>query len=154
MKVIFLQDVPRVGKKYDVKVVNDGYAINFLFPKKLATQATVKAEAELERRKKEIVIGKRVQEDLLIKNLEEIKNKTITIKVKADDKGHLFSAIHKSMLVEAMSKEYHAEIDEKFIVLQKQIKEVGEFEIPVLIKTAISGEVDKKSSFKLIVEKI
>ena len=100
------------------------------------------------------MIGKRVQEDLLIKNLEEIKNKTITIKVKADDKGHLFSAIHKSMLVEAMSKEYHAEIDEKFIVLQKQIKEVGEFEIPVLIKTAISGEVDKKSSFKLIVEKI
>ena len=51
------------------------------------------------------------------------------------------------MLTEAMEKEYHAKIDEKFIVLEKQIKEIGEFEIPIVIKT-------KKSSFKLIIEKI
>jgi large subunit ribosomal protein L9 len=146
MKVIFLQDVPRVGKKYDIKEVNGGYAINFLFPKKWATMATPQAIAELERHQKEIVIEREVQEDLLAKNLEEIKNKTITIKAKADDKGHLFSAIHKSALVEAMEKEYHAQIDEKFIVLEKQIKEVGEFEIPIVIK-------NKKSFFKLIVEK-
>ena len=147
MKVIFLQDVPRVGKKYDIKEVNGGYAINFLFPKKLATPATAQAIAELERRQKEIVIEREVQEDLLAKNLEEIKYKTITIGARADEKGHLFSAIHKNALVEAMEKEYHAQIDEKFIVLEKQIKEVGEFEIPIMIK-------NKKSSFKLIVEKI
>lgn len=147
MKVIFLQDVPRVGKKYDIKEINGGYAMNFLFPKKWATLATPKAIEEIERRKKEIVIEREVQEDLLMKNLEEIKNKTITIKAKADEKGHLFSAIHAKMLVEAMEKEYHAQIDEKFIVLEKQIKEIGEFEIPIVIK-------GKKSSFKLIVEKI
>ncbi|MEK7104537.1 MAG: 50S ribosomal protein L9 [Patescibacteria group bacterium] len=147
MKIIFLQDVPRVGKKYDIKEVNDGYAINFLFPKKWATLATLKAVAEVERHKKEIVIEREVQEELLAKNLEEIKNKTITIKVKADEKGHLFSAIHEKMIVEVMEKEYHARIDEKFIVLEKQIKEIGEFEIPILIK-------NKKSSFKLIVERI
>ncbi len=146
MKVIFLQDVPRVGKKYDIKEVNDGYAVNFLFPKKLATLATPKAQAELERHKKEIIIEREVQEDLLMKNLEEIKGKTITIGAKADEKGHLFSAIHKKMLVEAMDKQCHVQIDEKFIDLEKQIKEIGEFEIPILIK-------NKKSSFKLIVEK-
>ncbi len=147
MKVIFLQDVPRVGKKYDIKEVNDGYALNFLFPKKWATLATSKAMAEVERHKKEIVIEREVQEELLAKNLEEIKDKTITIKAKADEKGHLFSAIHEKMLVEAMSKESHVQIDEKFIALEKPIKEIGEFEIPIIIK-------NKKSSFKLIVEKI
>ena len=48
MKVIFLQDVPRVGKRHDIKEVNDGYAMNFLFPRKLAELATSKAIAELE----------------------------------------------------------------------------------------------------------
>jgi len=93
------------------------------------------------------VIEREVQEDLLIKNLEEIKGKTITIKAKTDEKGHLFSGIHEKTLVDVMEKEYHIQIDEKFIVLEKQIKEIGKFEIPILIK-------NKKSSFKLIVEKI
>jgi len=147
MQVIFLQDVPRVGKKYDIKKVNDGYAVNFLFPKKWAIMATPKAIAEIEMHKKEIVIEREVQEDLLIKNLEEIKGKSITIKAKADEKGHLFSAIHNKMIVEVMDKECHVQISEKFIDLEKQIKEIGEFEIPILIK-------GKKSSFKLIVERI
>ena len=52
MRVIFLQDVPRVGKKYDIKEINDGYAMNFLFPRKLAESATPRAVAELEKRNK------------------------------------------------------------------------------------------------------
>ncbi len=147
MKVIFLQDVPRVGRKYDIKEVNDGYGINFLFPKKWAMLATPKAIEEIERRKKEIVIEREVQDDLLNKNLEEIKDKVITLHAKADEKGHLFSAIHPKMIVEAMNKEAHAQIDEKFIVLEKQIKEIGEFDIPIVIR-------NKKSSFKLKVERI
>ncbi len=147
MKVIFLNDVPRVGKRHDVKDVNDGYATNFLFPKKLAEPATPKALAILEMRKKEITIEREVQENLLLKNLEEIKGKVLTLKVKADEKGHLFSAIHPKIIVEMMKNSHHADINEEFIVLEKQIKTIGEFEIPISIK-------GKKSSFKLIVEKI
>ena len=95
MRVIFLQDVPRVGKRNDIKEISDGYALNFLFPRKLATPATSKAVAELEQRKKEIVVEREVEENLLMRNLEEIKGKTITISGKANEKGHLFSAIHK-----------------------------------------------------------
>lgn len=147
MRVIFLQDVPRVGRKYDLKEVNDGYAMNFLLPRKLAIMATPKAVAELEMKKKEIVLEREVQESLLLKNLEEIKGKTVTIKGKANELGHLFSAIHKKEIIEAMKEQNHADIGEEFIVLEKPIKAVGEFEIPILIK-------DKKSSFKLIVEGI
>src|SRR3989344_764603 len=147
MRVIFLHDVPRVGKRHDIKDVNDGYAMNFLLPRKLAVFATPKAVAELELRKKEIIIEKEIQEDLLMKNLEEIKNKVVHIKVKTDEKGHLFSAIHGKEIVEAMKTEHRADIDENFIVLEKPIKIVGEFEIPIKVK-------NKKSSFKLVVEKI
>ena len=147
MKVIFLHDVPRVGKKYDIKEVNDGYAVNFLLPRKLAVTATSKAVAELEIRKKEIAIEREVQEDLLMKNLEEIKNKIITIKGKANEQGHLFSAIHKKEIIEEMKKQQHADISEEFIILEKPIKAVGEFQIPIFIK-------NKKSSFQLVVKKI
>ncbi|KKP86348.1 MAG: 50S ribosomal protein L9 [Parcubacteria group bacterium GW2011_GWC1_35_8] len=147
MKVIFLSDVPRVGKKYDTKEVNDGYAMNFLLPRKLAVLATPKALAELEMHKKEIAIEREVQEDLLMKNLEEIKGKAIVLKGKTNELGHLFSAIHKKEIVTAMKEQNRADISEEFIILDKPIKGVGEFEIPISIK-------GKKSSFKLIVEKI
>ncbi|MFH1201010.1 MAG: 50S ribosomal protein L9 [bacterium] len=154
MKVIFLQDVPRVGKKYDIKEVNDGYAMNFLLPRKLAEMATPKAITLLEMCQKEIVIEREVQESLLLKNLEEIKDKTIIIKAKADEKGHLFSGIKSKEIVEEMKTQHHADIAEEFIVLEKPIKEIGEFEIPIEIKTTAGGGASKKSSFKLIVEKI
>lgn len=147
MRVIFLQDVPRVGRKHEVKEISDGYAVNFLFPRKFAVSATPRALAELERRKKEIVVEREVQEDLLMRNLEEIKGKVVHIKAKTDDKGHLFSGIHKKEIVEAMRAEHHADLAEEFIALEKPLKETGEFDIPIEVK-------NKKSSFKLVVEKI
>lgn len=147
MKVIFLHDVPRVGKKYEVKEVNDGYAMNFLFPKKWAERATPQAVAELDKRQKEITIEREVQEDLLMKNLEEIKDKVVHLKGKADEKGHLFSGIHTKELVAALKDEHRADIAPEFIMLEKPVKQIGEFEIPISIK-------NKKSSFKLVVEKL
>jgi large subunit ribosomal protein L9 len=147
MKVIFLKDVPRVGNRYDVKEVNDGYASNFLLPRQLAVMATPKAIADLEMHKKELEVSRKVQLELLLKNLEEIKNKTLHMKGKTDEKGHLFSGIRRRDLVEAMKSEYHADIDEGAIKLEKPIKEVGEYEVPIEIQ-------GQKSSFKLTVEKI
>lgn len=147
MKVIFLKDVPRVGKKNDVKEVNDGYASNFLLPRNLAIMATAKALAELDLKKKEVIVEREVQEELLMKNLEEIKGKTVIIKGKANEKGSLFSSIHKKEIIDTMSKLHRAVVNEEFIILEKPIKEIGEFEIPIEIK-------GKKSFFKIIVESI
>ena len=146
MRVIFLRDVPRAGNRHDVKEVNDGYAVNFLFPKKLAEPATPRTLADLEKRKKEIIVEKKIQEELLDRSLAEIKDKTIHLQGKANERGHLFSAIHKKEIVEALASELRATIGEEFIILNKPIKELGEFEILVEIK-------NKKSSFKLVVEK-
>ena len=144
--MIFLKDVPRVGKRHDVKEVNDGYAVNFLLPRRLAEVATPQAIKQLEERKQAIEIERKVEENLLMRNLEEIKGKVLHMKGKADEKGHLFSGIHAKELVGAMRVEHHADISEEFIALDKPIKQVGEFEIPIKIK-------GKKSSYQLVVEK-
>jgi large subunit ribosomal protein L9 len=147
MKVIFLKDVPRVGKKNDIKEVNDGYATNFLLPRKLAEIATPKAVKELEIKNNQVKVERMVQDELLTKNLEEIKNKVVTIEAKAGEKGSLFSSIHKKDIAEMMYKQHHIQIDEEFIALDKPIKVTGEFEINLSIK-------NKTSSFKLIIKAV
>jgi len=144
MKVIFLKDVPRVGKKYDIKNVPDGYANNFLIPRKLAIIATKEAEKELQMRQKEILVEKEIRLDLLIKNLEDIKDKVVHIKAKADAGGNLFSGIHKAEIVEAMQNEHHAFISPDSIVLDKPIKKTGEYEIKISIS-------NHSSSFRLVI---
>lgn len=146
MKVIFLKDVPRVGKKHEVKEVNSGYAMNFLFPHKFAEPATPKALLELDMRRNIIEVEREVQEELLIKSLEDIKGKVAHIRANADAKGHLFKGIHAKEIADALLSEHRASISPEFIALDKPIKELGEFEIPIQIR-------GKKSSFKLIIEK-
>lgn len=147
MKVIFLKDVPRVGKKYDIKEVNDGYAMNFLLPKKLAELATPQAIALLEERKKKIALEREMEMHLLLNHLKEIKGKTVHLSAKADENGHLFSGIKTRDLEDALQKQHGAIIGEEFIMLEKPIKEIGEYEIPIEI-------MGQKSSFKLVVKKI
>lgn len=145
MKVIFLKDVPRVGKKNETKEVNDGYAMNFLIPKKLAERATSHALNTLEQKKKEIMLGKVIEEEKLLKNLSETKGKLVIIKGNANEQGHLFSAIHKNEIVEALKKQHNIETKEDFLMIEKPIKETGEFDIRV--------EVNEKSTvFKLKIE--
>jgi large subunit ribosomal protein L9 len=147
MKVIFLQDVARVGKRHDIKEINDGYAMNFLFPRKLAEPATPKAVADLETRKKNIEIEREVQTDLLLRNLQEIKGKVLHMKGRADETGHLFSGIRPRDIVDAMKAEHKADIAEGAIKLDRPIKEVGEYEIPIEMQ-------GKHSYFNLMVEGI
>ena len=146
MKIIFLKDVPKVGKKDEIKEVSDGYAINFLLPKKLGMVATAQSIAVIENKKKEVIVGSKIKEDLLIKNLESIRDKVVHISGKVNEKGSLFSAIHEKEIVEGLKKQHHAELDKDCIMLEKPIKELGEFVVPVKIK-------GHKTSFKVIISK-
>ncbi len=147
MKVIFLKDVPRVGKRNEVKVVNDGYANNFLLPNKLAILATPQAIKNLELKQKAIVVEKEIEENLLIRNLKELEGKVIHLSGKANDKGHLFSSVHKKEIIEALKSEHHIDIKEDIIILDKPIKELGEIKVPIEIK-------GKKSFLSLEITKI
>ncbi len=146
MKVILLKDVPKLGRKYDIKEVNDGYALNFLIPQKMVELATPGKLAEAEKKKKEFQIEKNQKEESLVAALKQVAGLELVIKVKASEKGHLFSSVHKKDIAEKMKRDYQVDIAEEAIILDEPIKSLGEFEILVKIK-------DKKTSFKLIVEK-
>jgi large subunit ribosomal protein L9 len=145
MKIVLLKDVPKVGQKYDIKDVPDGYALNFLIPQKLAALATAGKLTEIEQLKKSMAIQKEQEESELLKSLKALNGLELIIKAKASDKGHLFSKINKKDIIEKMKKDYNIEINEDCIILDEPIKEIGEFEIPVEVK-------DKKVKFKLVVE--
>lgn len=145
MKVILLKDVPKVGKKYDIKNVAEGYALNLLIPKGLAQIATPQAEKNIESMKSKDMVEKKVQGELLLKNLEVIKTLVLNIKEKANDKGHLFAGITKERLVEEIIKTARLNLDVDSIKLDKPIKEVGEHEVPVEV-------LGKSAKFKVIIE--
>lgn len=145
MKVILKKDVPKIGKKYDIKEVNDGYAHNFLLPQKLAEPATPKRVAEVMQMKQNVSIQKEIKDDLLVKNLTALKDVTITIKKKTNDTGHLFSGIQKAELVTELHKK-KVDLIETAIEIDKPIKELGTFQIPVELR-------GKKSHFTLVVER-
>jgi len=112
--------------------------------KRLAEMATPKTIQKLKERKEQIRVEKEIQHDLLLRNLEEIKDTEIHINAKADEKGSLFSSIHKKDIVEQMAKEHNISISEDAIEIDKPIKKIGEHQIDISI-----GK--NKSSIKLIV---
>ncbi|HBV01561.1 MAG TPA: 50S ribosomal protein L9 [Candidatus Taylorbacteria bacterium] len=144
MKIVLLKDIAGVGRKNDVKNVSDGYALNFLIPKKLATPGTPAIIAHAERMKSEQAKEREVQENLLFKNLSGVEGVKIELSCKASDKGHLFASIHKEAIVAELKKQTRIDMLPEFLQLDKPIKEVGEHKIGVRVQ-------DKTGGFTLVV---
>ena len=146
MKIILLQDVSKVGQRYDVKEVNNGFAQNFLIPQKLAEMATREALSRIEKVKEAAGLERKKQEELLIKGLDKIKGVTLNLKEKAAETGGLFSSVGKDKIVAEMKKQHNIDIALDHIILDKPIKEVGDYDI-------VASLGDKKVTFKLVIEK-
>ncbi len=144
MKVILMQNVPKVGKKYEVKNVSDGYAANFLIPNKYAVVATPEAERNINNLKKQMEAEKKIHDDLLMKNLRALAETKITIVSKTNDKGHLFSGIHRERIAAELEQQAHIQIPATLIHVEKPLKETGEHTIKV-------GEGDKTGTFVLVI---
>jgi large subunit ribosomal protein L9 len=138
MKIIFLQDVKNVGKKGQIKNVPDGYARNFLLVKNLAVIATPEAENKL---KKEEALKKEEQENNLgkLRQLaQDIKEKIVSIKVKAKD-SKLFGSITQKDIAAAIKKNGF-EIPEKAIE-HLHIKELGDREVKIDLGSGVNTHI-------------
>ena len=147
MKVIFIKNVPHVGKINDIKDQPDGYVRNFLLPKKFAVLATPDAIKKLERTLSEVRIGKEVQTDLFKKNLKAVDGMTVTIKAKTNGQGSLFKAIHEKDITEALRKEHQVRIAEEYVHIPTPIKSNGTFAVTIEamgIKETITVNVIKE----------
>ena len=140
MKVILLQDVKNMGKKGDVIEASDGYARNFLFPKKLAEQANgnnlhvLNAKKENERKKKLAEI------EAAQKLAGELKGKEITIKAKAGDNGKLFGAITNKDVATLVNAQFKLTIDKKKIVMET-IKIAGNYDIEIKLYPEVTTKM-------------
>ena len=133
MKIIFLRDVPRTGKKYAVKEVADGNG-RHLVAQKLAEPATKEVLARIQGKMATDATMKKVHTELLMKNLEAISGATITLRGKANEKGHLFASIHKDEVLAELKRSAHLDMHPDYVILDRPLKELGTYEIPVVIE--------------------
>lgn len=131
MKVILLQNINKVGKKDEIVEVAGGYADNVLFPSKKAIPATPKNVEALNRKISSTKALKELEHGLLESAIKSLPEETLTIKVKANEKGHLFSSIGEDEIVEALSQK-RINLSTKNIVLAKPIKEIGQYKIQIV----------------------
>jgi large subunit ribosomal protein L9 len=142
MKVILLQDVPKTGKKNDVKDVAAGFAQNFLFPRKLAAVATKEAIAKANERLAADMEALKLQKELLEKNLKSLVGAKVVLNGKANDEGHLYAKIHKDEVLSAIKNDLKLDIPESAIEMEKPIDKVGETILEVVgAKGTFSVEV-------------
>ena len=149
MKVILLENIKGVGKKDEVINASDGYARNFLFPKKLAIEANKGNLGNL-KAKKDLNEYKRNQEkEFAQKIAEQLNNITLKIKVKAGENGKIFGGVTAKEISENLNKQYNIEVDKKKIVLKETIKVLGTTNIDVKLfegvvaKLKVSTIIDK-----------
>jgi len=131
MKIILLQDVSKVGKKWEVKNVADGFAQNSLIPRRLAEAATGAAVKRAEAARADSDTKRVMGADALAKNLKKIEGARVEISAKANEHGHLFAAIHENDILKALKQKTGVEVAPEFLKIVHPIKTAGEHRIDV-----------------------
>ncbi len=145
MKIVLLQDVPKLGHKYDIKEVKPGYGRNFLIARDLAMIATKSALAQAETKRLELNKTLGEKRDKLSKEAKALEQATVKLTRRANGLGHLFDSIDENDLVEALRAQTSFDVETGWITLAHPIKEIGSHTIPV-------SHDEVKTSFQLVVE--
>ena len=144
MKVILLEDVKSLGKKGEVVNVNDGYARNFVLPKKLGVEATGKNMNDLK-------LQKANEEQFANEHLEaaqafakEMENDHVVVSIKAGEGGRTFGSVSSKEIATAYKEQCGKEIDKKKIILPEPIKSFGVYEVAVKLHPKVTGTLKVK----------
>ena len=144
MKVILLDNIKGVGKKDEIINASDGYARNFLFPKKLAVEANNENMSKLKAKKQSKQYKKDVNKENAEKIAKKLDNITLTIKVKAGENGKIFGGVTSKEISEELKKQYKIDIDKKKIILNENIKNLGSFDISMKLFEGVTGKLKVK----------
>lgn len=141
MKVILLQDIKGVGKKDQIINANDGYARNYLFPKKLAVEATTGNLGNLKAKQESSQYRKDMQKEEAVKLADKLKNITLTIKVKAGENGKIFGGVTAKEIAENLKTQYTIDVDKKKINLNETIKVIGTRTVDIKLYEGVIGKL-------------
>ncbi len=140
MKVILKEDLKNLGRMGDVVNVADGYATNYLIPRKLAVEASTKSMKEFEHNKKIIVERAAKLKNEMKTFADSISSKTLTIKAKAGEEEKLFGSVTTMDIAEALKAE-GIDIDKKKIHLDEPIKRLGDYTVDVKLHPEVTTQV-------------
>jgi len=142
MKVVFLEDVEGKARVGEVKEVADGYARNYLFPRKLAAPATphyiniARAKAEKEARRQA-----KLDQEAREKVLPKVEGKTLRIPVRVGEQGKLFGSVTAADIAEALQAATGVELDHRQVQLPQPIRELGTFQVSLRLTRNVSAQV-------------
>ena len=142
MKVILLQDVKSLGKKGEVVNVNDGYARNFILPKKLGVEANGKNLNDLKLQKNNEAKVAQEHLDAAKKLAEELKAGKVVLTMKVGEGGRTFGSVSSKEIAEAVKEQMHLDIDKKKIQLKEQIKTLGTHIVSVKLHPKVTAELN------------
>ena len=148
MKVILLEDVKSLGKKGEIVNVNDGYARNYILPKKLGLEATSKNlnDLKLQKQNDEKVAQEKL--DAAKALAEEIKEKSITVKIQAGVEGKVFGSISSKEIATEAKKQLNMDIDKKKIVIPDAIKSLGTYNVNIKLHKDVTATLAVKVEAK------
>lgn len=141
MKVILLDNIKGVGKKDEIINANDGYARNFLLPKKLAVEANTQNLAKLKSRQDSKEHKKMIEKQEAQKLSEKFKSIMLKIYVKAGENGKIFGGVTAKEISEQLYKQYNINVDKKKIDLKETIKTTGMFTIDFKLYEGVIGKL-------------
>ena len=144
MKVILLQDVKEIGKKDDIVNVSDGYARNFLFPRKWAMEATENAVKVVERKREAERRKEAEARAAAEQTAAKLKNKVVILKVKCGEKGRLYGSVTAQEVADAIKAGYDVEVDKRKVEIKEAVRQLGDYEVNVRLYPNVSSRMGKQ----------
>ena len=141
MKVILLDNIKGVGKKDEVINASDGYARNFLFPKKLAVEANAENMSKLKTKQDSIGYKKSQEKEEAQKQAEKLKKILLKIAVKSGENGKIFGSITAKEIADNLKEQYKIEVDKKKIDLKEPIKTLGSVSVTIKLYEGVIGNL-------------
>lgn len=144
MDIILLQDVKSLGKKGEIVKVSDGYARNFILPKKLGLEATAKNLNDLKLQKAAQAKLEKEQLEAAQALGKQIEGSTVTVRIKTGENGRVFGSVSVKEIAEAMKEQLNLDIDKKKITIANSIRNEGTFSATVKLHPQVSSELTVK----------
>ena len=144
MKVILLEDVKSLGKKGDIVEVSDGYARNFVLPKKLGVEANAKNKNDLKLQRANAEKMAKEQLEAAQELAKTLETKEVTLTIKSGEGGRTFGSVSSKEIAQAAKDQCGLELDKKKIQLPEAIKALGAYEVGVKLHPKVTGKLRVK----------
>ena len=144
MKIILLQDEKKLGKKGDIIEASEGYARNYILPKKIGVEANAKNMNDLKLQKANDEKVAKEQLEAAKAMAAELETKQVVVKIKAGEGGRTFGSVSTKEIATAFKEQHGVDIDKKKIVLPESIKSFGSYEVSVKLHPQVTGKLTVK----------